>query len=130
MYWTFYQNKTVRSISVSLSKIEENPNQQLTLFDERNDDGGHLIGSQFRGSEDIDNLVAQNSQINRSGGEWYKMEKVWANALKEVPPKKVSIEIELVYKGDSLRPSSFEIFYKVEGKRAVKKIIKNQPGGW
>ncbi|WP_417896867.1 DNA/RNA non-specific endonuclease, partial [Bacillus safensis] len=74
----------------------------------------------------MDNLVAQNSQINRSGGEWYKMEKVWANALKEVPPKKVSIEIELVYKGDSLRPSSFEIFYKVEGKRAVKKIIKNQ----
>ena len=47
------------------------------------DDGGHLIGSQFHGSGDIDNLVAQNSQINRSGGEWYKMETVWANALKK-----------------------------------------------
>ncbi len=30
---------------------------------------------------DIDNLVAQNKQINRSGGEWYNMEKEWANAL-------------------------------------------------
>src|SRR5699024_5154851 len=77
------------------------------------DDGGHLIGSQFHGSGDIDNLVAQNSQINRSGGEWYKMETVWASALKEEPPKKVSVEIEPVYNGDSLRPSSFEVFYKV-----------------
>nr|WP_245890245.1 DNA/RNA non-specific endonuclease [Rummeliibacillus pycnus] len=93
------------------------------------DDGGHLIGSQFHGSGDIDNLVAQNSQINRSGGEWYKMETVWADALKEVPPKKVSVRIEPVYNVESLRPSSFEVFYKIEGKRAVKKVIKNQSGG-
>lgn len=32
------------------------------------DDGGYLIGTQFHGSGDIDNLVAQNKQINRSGG--------------------------------------------------------------
>ncbi|WP_420873344.1 DNA/RNA non-specific endonuclease, partial [Paenibacillus silvae] len=31
------------------------------------DDGGHLIGAQFKGPKDIDNLVPQNSQINRSG---------------------------------------------------------------
>ncbi|MBC2067875.1 hypothetical protein HCA67_08855 [Listeria booriae] len=35
------------------------------------DDGGHLIGSQFNGPGDIDNLVAQNKQINRSGGIWF-----------------------------------------------------------
>lgn len=40
------------------------------------DDGGHLIGSQFHGPGDIDNLVAQNSQINRSGGEWYNIWKM------------------------------------------------------
>ncbi|MCY6353688.1 hypothetical protein OIO11_00385, partial [Clostridium sp. ZS2-4] len=28
--------------------------------------------------------------MNRSGGEWYKMETEWADALKEIPPKKVS----------------------------------------
>ena len=54
------------------------------------DDGGHLIASQFHGSGDIDNLVAQSSGINRSGGEWYNMEQRWASALKEVPPKRVS----------------------------------------
>lgn len=32
------------------------------------DDGGHLIGAQFKGPKDIDNLVPRNSQINRSGG--------------------------------------------------------------
>ncbi|WP_445668928.1 DNA/RNA non-specific endonuclease [Niallia sp. FSL W8-0951] len=31
------------------------------------DDGGHLIGAQFNGPPDIDNLVPQNSQINRRG---------------------------------------------------------------
>lgn len=35
LFNTFYQHKTVRSISVTLSKIEEDTNQQLTLFDER-----------------------------------------------------------------------------------------------
>ncbi|MBY0185952.1 YolD-like family protein [Bacillus altitudinis] len=34
LFNTFYQHKTVRSVSVTLSKIEEDSNQQLTLFDE------------------------------------------------------------------------------------------------
>lgn len=93
------------------------------------DDGGHLIGSQFKGSGEIDNLIAQNSQVNRSGGEWYKMETEWANALKEEPPRKVKVKISPVYKGDSLRPDSFEIMYNIEGKGLYEKIIKNRPGG-
>ncbi len=93
------------------------------------DDGGHLIGSQFKGSGDIDNLIAQNSQVNRSGGEWYKMETEWANALKEEPPRKVKVKISPVYKGDLLRPDSFEIMYHIEGKGFFEKIIKNKPGG-
>ncbi|MCY7864521.1 ribonuclease YeeF family protein [Bacillus spizizenii] len=93
------------------------------------DDGGHLIGSQFRGSGELDNLVAQNSQINRSGGEWYKMENEWAAALKEEPPRKVSVRIRPKYLGDSLRPDSFEVIYRIEGKGLFKKFIKNQAGG-
>lgn len=34
------------------------------------DDGGHLIASQFLGSGELDNLVPMNSQINRSGERW------------------------------------------------------------
>ncbi|WP_088123025.1 DNA/RNA non-specific endonuclease [Bacillus wiedmannii] len=93
------------------------------------DDGGHLIGTQFHGSGDIDNLVAQNKQINRSGGEWYNMEKEWANALGGKPPKKVTVKIEPVYLGSSLRPNSFKIKYQIEGQRKVIREILNKTGG-
>ena len=93
------------------------------------DDGGHLIATQFNGPGDIDNLVAQNKQINRAGGEWYKMEMEWAQALKEKPPKNVSVNINPVYSGSSLRPNSFEVIYKIEGEDIVEVTIMNQAGG-
>ncbi|MBK5350201.1 DNA/RNA non-specific endonuclease [Bacillus sp. TH44] len=93
------------------------------------DDGGHLIGTQFHGSGDIDNLIAQNRQINRSGGEWYNMEQEWANALGGKPPKKVSVKIEPVYSGSSLRPNLFKIKYQIEGQRKVIREILNKTGG-
>ncbi|MBC6310980.1 DNA/RNA non-specific endonuclease [Listeria sp. FSL L7-1582] len=93
------------------------------------DDGGHLIASQFNGPGDIDNLVAQNRQINRSGGEWYSMEQEWADALKEVPPRNVSVKIEPSYPGSSLRPDSFRVTYQIEGERKVIREILNRAGG-
>src|SRR5690625_3531397 len=93
------------------------------------DDGGHLIGTQFNGPGDIDNLVAQNRQINRSGGVWYNMETEWANALKEVPPKSVSVKINPVYSGESLRPDKFEVMYKIEGQEIEMRTIRNHVGG-
>lgn len=93
------------------------------------DDGGHLIGTQFNGSGDLDNLVAMNRDINRSGGAWFNMEKDWAKALKETPPKKVTVNIETIYSGKSLRPDSFKVTYEIEGETLVRKTIKNQIGG-
>ncbi|MEH7230554.1 DNA/RNA non-specific endonuclease, partial [Bacillus safensis] len=92
------------------------------------DDGGHLIASIFKGSGDIDNLLPMNSQINRSGGKWYQMEQEWLSALKEVPPEKVSVYIEAVYHSDSLRPSAFEVKYKI-GESTDYIYIKNEYGG-
>lgn len=93
------------------------------------DDGGHLIATQFNGPGDIDNLVAQHKQINRAGGEWYKMEQLWVSALKEQPPKTVSVKINPVYSGSSLRPDLFKVVYKIEGERTVVVNIRNQAGG-
>ncbi|KLK98131.1 dna binding protein, partial [Bacillus pumilus] len=92
------------------------------------DDGGHLIATIFKGSGDIDNLLPMNSQINRSGGKWYQMEQEWLSALKEVPPEKVSVYIEAVYHSDSLRPSAFEVKYKI-GESTDYIYIKNKYGG-
>lgn len=73
------------------------------------EDGGHLIGKQFNGSGQIDNLVPQNSGINRSGGEWYKMDQNWANALNE--GSKVKVDITPNYSGNVARPHSFNVDY-------------------
>ncbi|MFZ4199010.1 DNA/RNA non-specific endonuclease [Paenibacillus sp. NPDC058898] len=115
-----------------LGSAERNEYAQRTVGGKdrlSDDDGGHLIGAQFKGPKDIDNLVPQNSQINRSGGEWFNMETEWANALKEIPPKKVTVKIDPVYSGDSMRPDTFRVTYEIEGEDMVKKLIKNQAGG-
>ncbi|MGG2066315.1 DNA/RNA non-specific endonuclease [Bacillus sp. S14(2024)] len=122
----------VEAEELILQKGKRNTGMQVAAGREDrlpDDDGGHLIGTQFHGSGDIDNLVAQNKQINRSGGEWYSMEKEWANALSEIPPKKVYVKIEPVYQGTSLRPNYFEIVYEIEGKGIFEKTIRNRAGG-
>ncbi|MBS4741473.1 ribonuclease YeeF family protein, partial [Bacillus velezensis] len=93
------------------------------------DDGGHLIATQFKGSGQFDNIVPMNSQINRSGGKWYKMEQDWAAALQADPPQKVSVEINALYKGDSLRPTAFRVKYKIGDQEPKLMRIKNQVGG-
>ena len=93
------------------------------------DDGGHLIGTRFNGSGDFDNVVAMNREINRPGGTWYNMEEEWASALKEVPPRKVTVDIQPVYSGNSLRPDSFEVIYQIGDERPRVKSILNQIGG-
>ena len=93
------------------------------------DDGGHLIGTQFNGSGDLDNVIAMNREINRSGGAWYNMEQEWASALKEVPPRKVTVDIQPVYSGESLRPDAFKVKYQMGDDIPVTKVIKNQIGG-
>ncbi|QWF75220.1 ribonuclease YeeF family protein [Bacillus subtilis] len=93
------------------------------------DDGGHLIATQFKGSGQFDNIVPMNSQINRSGGKWYNMEQVWSKALSQKPPKQVTVKINNIYEGDSLRPSKFIVVYKVGDKEPVRTIIKNKAGG-
>ena len=84
------------------------------------DDGGHLIGSQFNGSGNIDNLVPQSKNINRAGGEWYNLEKSWSSALKA--GSEVEVDIRNVYEGGSMRPNSFDVNYKIDGIKYEKKI--------
>lgn len=81
-------------------------------------DGGHLVANMFKGSGNIDNLVPMSSKLNRAGGDWYQMEKEWANAL--LNGKKVSFNIHVKYKGDLKVPDSFVVKYFIDGKKVVK----------
>jgi len=78
------------------------------------DDGGHLIGNQFGGSGNIDNLVPQSSAINRSGGQWYRMEQDWAAALRA--GDSVNVTINPIYRGTSMRPVGFDIQSRINGR--------------
>ena len=60
----------VEATTLVLKKADRNKYAQANVGGKDrlpDDDGGHLIGAQFNGPADIDNLVPQNSQINRRG---------------------------------------------------------------
>lgn len=85
------------------------------------DHAGHLAGDRFEGSPEIDNLVSQLSEVNLSN--YKKLENQWAKALEE--GKKVSVTVKVNYMGDSLRPSSFDVFYKINGEQIFRSIPNN-----
>ena len=85
------------------------------------DDGVHLIGSIFKGSGDIDNLVPMDATLNR--GDWKAMENTWAKALDR--GKTVEVRIEPIYSGNSMRPISFDVEYKIEGEGWIFREFKN-----
>ncbi|MEK4928033.1 DNA/RNA non-specific endonuclease [Bacillus sp. FSL K6-1338] len=90
------------------------------------DDGGHLIATIFKGSGNMDNIVPMNSNLNR--GEWKKLENEWANALND--GDKVRVKITPNYSGNSKRPDSFVIRYKIgDEDRWRLKNFDNVPGG-
>ncbi len=94
-----------------------------------NDEGGHLIGRRFGGSEKVDNLVPMNSLVN--GIEYKELENDWAAELDK--GSTVDVKIQCRYSGDSTRPTDFIVKYKIIDKdgfeRNETKRIHNQEGG-
>ncbi|MBQ9539147.1 MAG: DNA/RNA non-specific endonuclease [Treponema sp.] len=100
----------------------------MTNKDKRKTDHrGHIIGHQLGGKEDIGNLVPQDANLNQ--GEYKKLENELAKLKAE--GHNVKMEVTLKYKGDSDRPSSFQVKYTVDGKTYVKtfKNESNKNGG-
>ncbi|MDV7765474.1 T7SS effector LXG polymorphic toxin [Peribacillus sp. CSMR9] len=71
------------------------------------DHAGHLAGDRFGGSPKIDNLVSQLSDVNLK--QYKKIEEEWAVALKETPPKKVTVNVDIIYSGSDMRPEKFKV---------------------
>lgn len=82
------------------------------------DHAGHMFGDRFGGSPELDNLVSQASSVNLS--EFKKIENQWAKAIEQ--GKKVKVDIKIKYDGKELRPSSFEINYKIDNETFIKLI--------
>ncbi|ASS97126.1 hypothetical protein BS1321_26445 [Peribacillus simplex NBRC 15720 = DSM 1321] len=86
------------------------------------DHAGHLAGDRFGGSPKIDNLVSQLSDVNLK--QYKKLEELWASALKETPPKKVTVDVEIIYSENDMRPKEFIVNYSIDGKSGFR-IIEN-----
>lgn len=128
-YDYFYETDNVGRIS----KFETD-NLQLTKRKDRlphskntpgkikgKDDAGHLAGDRFGGSPKIDNLVSQLSDVNQK--QYKKIENQWAAALNETPPKKVTVDVEIVYSEDNMRPEKFVVNYTIDGKPGFKEFV-------
>jgi len=85
------------------------------------DHAGHLAADRFGGSPGKDNLVTQSSKVNLS--EYKKIENQWAKAIGE--GKKVTVDVKVNYDGNSSRPISFNVKYKINNKPYVR-FINNQ----
>lgn len=71
-----------------------------------------MAGDRFGGSPKIDNLVSQLSDVNMK--KYRKVEDKWAAALNETPPEKVSVDVEIVYTENDVRPMKFEVNYIID----------------
>lgn len=85
--------------------------------DERqeDDDGGHIIAKILGGAEGAENLVPMRRTINR--GDYKKMENEISKALQE--GKQVTVHTDLVYNGNSKRPSEICAEYTIDGQKTI-----------
>lgn len=120
--------KAKTTMGLKLKKAARNHKAQTSAGGKwrlEGDHGGHLFASIFNGSGELDNIVAMNGNLNQSV--YRKLENKWKRALEQ--GQRVDVDIELVYEGESLRPSGFNINYAIdnEWKKPVK--FKNEYGG-
>lgn len=80
----------------------------------------------FNGLGEGINIVPMDAKFNGSGGEWYKMETRWKEALENNGT--VQVKIEPIYSGDSKRPDKFIIIETINGEELIKHL-KNTPTG-
>lgn len=82
----------------------------------KTDDRGHLIGDQFNGSNGMENMIPQDSDINRKD---YKA--LETELAKEVAAgKEVYVKVEPIYEGDSHRPVAVMVTYTIDGEESVR----------
>lgn len=85
---------------------------------EDGDDGGHLVARILGGPPGEENIVPMRDTINR--GDYKKSENAIVEATKQ--DKTVEDKGEVIYEGDSKRPSKIERTYDIDGEKTYLKI--------
>ena len=88
------------------------------------DEGGHFVARRFDGPTDALNHFAQDENFNR--GAYKALENTWQRALDA--GSSVTIDISPSYTGNSMRPVSITVIYRINDAPIVK-VFSNRPGG-
>ena len=117
--------KVTRKNSLILSNAKRNNYAQIKIVElygiKGCDQGGHIIGRQFGGSPNIDNLIPISKSLNI--GEMRKTEMEWRDNLNEGNEiKDITINIEYIY--TNMRPNIIKINYTVDKYYTNYKVIK------
>ncbi|EKV57757.1 DNA/RNA non-specific endonuclease [Brachyspira hampsonii] len=121
--------KVIRKKNLTLSNAKRNSYAQRKIVElygiKGKDQGGHIIGRQFGGSPNIDNLIPINKNLNM--GEMKKTEMEWReNIINGDKINNIIIDIKYVY--TNARPYLIIIDYNVEKDYTnyrVKKMLTN-----
>ena len=100
-------------------RLKHNPN---TPGKQKGDHAGHLFADLFGGSPELDNLVSQQGKLNQSA--YKQMESQWADVLSK-GGSVTDVNIKINYEPGSSRPSSFQVNYKINGKRQRPRFFEN-----
>lgn len=118
--------------TLRLEEGKRNPDHQVKAGGEyrlEHDEGGHLIGTRFGGSEKVDNIVPMDYDVNRH--EYKKIENEWEDEIKA--GNKVDVQIRCKYEEESSRPTAFIVKYQVTEPngfvRNERKAISNTASG-
>ncbi len=78
------------------------------------DQRGHLIGDQFDGSNNLENLTPQDANINQ--GDYRLLENQLAKEVRD--GKEVYVTVEPIYIGNSRRPDKISYTYSINGEES------------
>lgn len=84
------------------------------------DERGHLIGHQFGGGDNLENLIPMSFKLNH--GDFRRMENEWVDALED--GAEVYVRVEPVYEKTSNRPKEFRVMYTIDGD-ITERVFKN-----
>lgn len=117
--------KVTRKDSLILSNAGRNNYAQKKIVElygiKGNDHGGHIIGRQFGGSPNIDNLIPISRELNI--GKMKEMENEWRNIIEDGDEVK-DITIKIYYIYTNMRPNIINISYVVEREYTNYKVIE------
>ena len=101
------------------TRLTHNPNTPGKGTTDAVDHAGHVAGDRFGGSPELDNLVSQAQNVNLS--KYKTIENDWAKAIQE--GKQVTVNVEIKYDADGLRPTEFNVEYTIDGTYFEQNII-------